>query len=239
MGACRAALRLEEERDALSPDEERALLAEILVRCTTAQRRLDTATPAFDQLRALERDITPALEYAESRFRELTGRTATASTILTALRDGYAPAASLPVTGHVEQAKDRLVFATTELNRARQAAYPGDLHTAAVHLRAAEGAIDQADMFVTGVERLAAELAHAAGTVEQGAPRTGSYDDPLDVLHAAGPLVPPGPQRGRHGSRFPHHAPGSGGGDGQDPAVGGGTAPGAGDTGGFRRAGRE
>ncbi|WP_234441124.1 hypothetical protein [Streptomyces scabiei] len=186
VGACRAALRLEEERDALPPDEERALLAEILVRCTTAQRRLDTATPAFDQLRALERDITPALECAESRFRELTGRTATATTTLTALRDGYAPAASLPVTGHVEQAKDRLVFATTELNRARQAAYPGDLHTAAVHLRAAEGAIDQADLFVTGVERLAAELAHAAGTVEQGAPRTGSYDDPLDVLRRQG-----------------------------------------------------
>lgn len=186
VGACRAALRWEEERDALSPDEERALLAEILVRCTTAQRRLDTATPAFDQLRALERDITPALECAESRFRELTGRTATATTTLTALRDGYAPAASLPVTGHVEQAKDRLVFATSELNRARQAAYPGDLHTAAVHLRAAEGAIDQADMFVTGVERLAAELAHAAGTVEQGALRTGSYDDPLDVLRRQG-----------------------------------------------------
>ncbi|MDX3691142.1 hypothetical protein PV726_12515 [Streptomyces europaeiscabiei] len=191
VGACRAALRLEEERDALSPDEERALLAEILVRCTTAQRRLDTATPAFDQLRALERDIIPALEYAESRFRELTGRTATATTTLTALRDGYAPAASLPVTGHVEQAKDRLVFATTELNRARQAAYPGDLHTAAVHLRAAEGAIDQADMFVTGVERLAAELAHAAGTVEQRAPRTGSYDDPLDVLRRQGHWLVP------------------------------------------------
>ncbi|MER6156167.1 hypothetical protein ABT147_11550 [Streptomyces sp. NPDC001868] len=180
--ACRAGLRLDEERDTLSPDEERALLEEILTRCTTAQRRLDTATPAFDQLRALERDITPALEYAETRFRELTGRTSTASTTLTALRDSYAPAASLPVTGHVEQAKDRLVFATTELNRARQAAYPGDLDTAAVHLRAAEGAIHQADLFVTGVERLAAELAHATATAGRGAPDTGPYDDPLDVL---------------------------------------------------------
>jgi hypothetical protein len=181
-GACRADLRLDEERGALSPDEERALLEEILTRCTTAQRRLDTATPAFDQLRALERDIIPALECAEARFRELTGRTATAATTLTALRDDYAPAASLPVAGHVEQAKDRLVFATTELNRARQDAYPGDLHTAAVHLRAAEGAIDQADLFVTGVERLAAELAHATVTAGQGTRSTGPYDDPLDVL---------------------------------------------------------
>ncbi|MGW0840724.1 hypothetical protein ACWD26_11265 [Streptomyces sp. NPDC002787] len=191
VGAFRAGLRLDEGAGVLSPDEERALLEEILTRCTTAQRRLDTATPAFDQLRALERDISPALECAETRFRELTGRTATAATTLTALRDGYAPAASLPVTGHVEQAKDRLVFATTELNRARQAAYPGDLHTAAVHLRAAEGAIDQADVFVTGVERLAAELAEAATTAQQDDPLTGPYDDPLDVLRRQGrPLLP-------------------------------------------------
>ncbi|WP_237277374.1 hypothetical protein [Streptomyces caniscabiei] len=181
-----AGLRLEEESETLSPDEERALLEEILTRCTTAQRRLDTATPAFDQLRALERDIIPALECAEARFRELTGRTATAAGTLTALHDTYAPAASLPVTGHVEQAKDRLVFATTELNRARQSAYPGDLDTAAVRLRAAEGAIHQADLFVTGVERLAAELARAAELTKQGAPYTGPYDDPLDVLRRQG-----------------------------------------------------
>ncbi|MFF6786037.1 hypothetical protein [Streptomyces sp. NPDC012510] len=190
-GAFRAAQRLDEEAGALSPDEERALWEEILTRCTTAQRRLDTATPAFDQLRSLERDITPALEYAEARFRELTGRTATATTTLAALRDGYAPAASLSVAGHVEQAKDRLVFATTELNRARQAAYPGDLETAAVHLRAAEGAIHQADVLVTGVERLAAELARAAATTQEGAPSTGSYDDPLDALCRQGRWVLP------------------------------------------------
>lgn len=186
LGACRAGLRLEEERGALPPDEERVLLEEILTRCTTAQRRLDTATPAFDQLRALEWDITPALECAEARFRELAARTAAAATTLTELRETYVPAASLPVTGHVEQAKDRLVFATTELNRARQAAYPGDLRIAAVHLRAAEGAIDQADLFVTGVERLAAELAHAAVTVAQGARSGGPLDDPFDVLGSQG-----------------------------------------------------
>ncbi|MEI5527790.1 hypothetical protein WB401_09925 [Streptomyces brasiliscabiei] len=187
--AFRAGLRLDEGHGEPAADEERALLEEILTRCTTAQRRLDTATPAFDQLRALERDITPALEHAETRFRELTGRTATAATTLATLRDAYAPAVSLPVTGHVEQAKDRLVFATTELNRARQAAYPGDLGTAAVHLRAAEGAIDQADLFVGGVERLAAELAEASATAaaEQGSPSA----DPLDALRDRGDWLLP------------------------------------------------
>lgn len=175
-----------EGADTLSPDDERALLEEILARCTTAQRRLDAAAPGFDQLRALEREMTPALECTEARFRELTGRTATAATTLAGLRERYAPTAILPVTGHVEQAKDRLVFATAELNRARQTADTGSRETAAVHLRAAEGAVDQADVFVTGVERLAIELARAAETAKQGAPFTGPYDDPLDVLRRQG-----------------------------------------------------
>ncbi|WP_338896281.1 hypothetical protein WBG99_11765 [Streptomyces sp. TG1A-60] len=192
--AFRAGQRLDDDADTLAPDEERALLEEILTRCTTAQRRLDTAAPAFDQLRALERDVTPALECAEARFHELTGRTVSAATTLTTLRDTYAPTASLPVTGHVEEAKDRLVFATAELNRARQAAYPGDVGTAAVHLRAAEGAIDQADVFVTGVERLAVELVRAAEAVKQDGPAVDPYAgplDPLDVLRRRHrPLLP-------------------------------------------------
>ncbi|WP_258544095.1 hypothetical protein [Streptomyces ipomoeae] len=175
-----------EGADTLSPDDERALLEEIVARCATAQRRLDAVTPGFDQLRALERDMVPALEYAEARFRELTTRTATAATTLTELHERYAPTAVLPVTGHVEQAKDRLVFATTELNRARQSTDAADRDTAAVHLRAAEGAIDQADVLVTGVERLSTELARAAETARQDTPVTGPYDDPLDALRHRG-----------------------------------------------------
>ncbi|MDG5805364.1 hypothetical protein P9869_22380 [Streptomyces ossamyceticus] len=180
--AYRVRQRLDDTTGTLPPDEERALLEEILARCTMAQRRLDIAAPAFDQLRALERDAVPALQSAEARFRELTGRTATAAATLAGLREHYAPDVVLPVTGHAEHAEDRLVFATPELNRARQFTYAGDPLTAAVHLRAAEGAIDQADVLVTGVERLAAELARAAGAAKQGAPREGTYADPLDAL---------------------------------------------------------
>ncbi|WP_236580031.1 TPM domain-containing protein [Streptomyces sp. HM190] len=166
----------------LPPDEERDLLEEILARCTMAQRRLDIAAPAFDQLRALERDAVPALQSAEARFRELTGRTATAAATLAGLRERYAPDVVLPVTGHAELAEDRLVFATAELNRARQFTDAGDPLTAAVHLRAAEGAVDQADVLVTGVERLTAEVARAAGAAQQGAPRAGTLADPFDAL---------------------------------------------------------
>lgn len=54
------------------------------------------------------------------------------------------------------------MFATTGLNRARQSADLAHLDRAVLQLRAAEGAIAQAEVFVDGVDRLASALAAAA-----------------------------------------------------------------------------
>ncbi|MDV9176176.1 hypothetical protein R6V09_39395, partial [Streptomyces sp. W16] len=150
------------------PEDEaarRQALAGIVGRCAEAGRRLDAAAPGFDQLRALEREMSGALEVAEARFRELTGRTGAVETTLADLRTRYPASATATVTGYVEQAKDRLVFATTHLNRARQAADLGRTGQAMRDLRAAEGAIGQADTFLTCVDQLANSLATAAELV--------------------------------------------------------------------------
>ncbi|MFF4351698.1 hypothetical protein [Streptomyces sp. NPDC001530] len=157
-----AAFRLRQRLDEAAPEDGRSMLEEIVLRCTEAGRRLDSEAAGFDLLRALERSTTAALEHAETRFRELAARTPAAQTTLGDLHQRYAPSASLPVAGHVEQAKDRLVFATVHLNQARQSLDRGDGGKAAAYLRAAEGAVDQAATFVAGVERLAGELAAAA-----------------------------------------------------------------------------
>ncbi|MGW6273137.1 TPM domain-containing protein [Streptomyces sp. NPDC055060] len=159
------AFKLRQQLDDAYPEDDatrRTMLDEIVARCTDAGRRLDAEAAGFDQLRALERDVTGALTHAEQVFREVTGRTTAADTTLGKIREQYAASASAPVVGHVEQAKDRLVFATTHLNEARQAIDAGDNGKAAVHLRAAEGAVDQAGTFVDAVDRLADELAQAA-----------------------------------------------------------------------------
>ncbi|MEV6753737.1 TPM domain-containing protein [Streptomyces sp. NPDC051214] len=159
------AFKLRQQLDDAYPEDDttrRTMLDEIIARCTEAGRRLDAEAAGFDQLRALERDVAGALNHAEQIFRDVTGRTTAAETTLGTIRERYAPSASAPVLGHVEQAKDRLVFATTHLNEARQAIDARDNGKAAVHLRAAEGAVDQAATFVDAVERLAAELALAA-----------------------------------------------------------------------------
>ncbi|MEV7342665.1 hypothetical protein [Streptomyces sp. NPDC093544] len=155
-----AAFRLRQRLDdpAPEPDEGRRLLEEVVARCTEAGRRLDAEAAGFDQLRALERNAPAALAYAETRFRRLAARTPAAEATLHELRERYAPSASIPVVGHVEQAKDRLLFATTHLNQARQALDRGDGERAAASLRGAEGAIDQAAVLVDGVDRLAGEL---------------------------------------------------------------------------------
>lgn len=147
----------------------RHVLAGIVGRGAEAGRLLDAQAAAFDQVRGLEEGLGgglgEALAVAEGRFRELTGRTGIAGTTLRELGGRYAPSATAAVVGHVEQAKDRLVFATTRLNQARQSADSGETERAAGQLRAAEGAIAQAAVFIAGVDRIAAELARAAEMV--------------------------------------------------------------------------
>ncbi|NMO35619.1 hypothetical protein HG826_18965 [Streptomyces sp. GMY01] len=147
------------------PAARRQALAGMAGRCEEADRLLDAAADGFDRLRALDRDPGAALRLAEVRFRELAARTPATETRLTALTDRYAPSATEHATGDVEQAKDRLVFATARLNQARQAIDSGGAPAAVAHLRAAEGAVAQAAVFLDGVDRLAAELDEAAALV--------------------------------------------------------------------------
>ncbi|WP_344605796.1 hypothetical protein [Streptomyces glaucus] len=163
-----AAFRMRQRYDDGLPGEaaaRRHALAGIVGRCREAGRRLDAEAGAFDRLRGLAADPGAALEVAEARFRELTGRTGAAQALLADLGGRYAPSATAPVAGYAERATDRLVFATARLNRARQTADAGDRARAAGHLRAAEGAVAQAAVLVAAVGRLAAALATAAALV--------------------------------------------------------------------------
>ncbi|MGW0390371.1 TPM domain-containing protein [Streptomyces sp. NPDC003042] len=160
------AFRLRQQLDDAYPEDDatrRRMLDEIVARCTEANRRLDAESADFDRLRDLEKNAPQALATVEAHFRALTGRTTTAKATLTALVGRYADSASAPVASNPEQAEDRLLFATTSLGEARAAIDAGDNGRAAVHVRAAESAVDQAATLVDAVERRARELAEAAG----------------------------------------------------------------------------
>lgn len=163
-GELAAAFRMRQQYDDGIPQEpaaRRHALAGIVGRCEEAGRRLDAEAAGFDQLRALEKGLAEALEVAEGRFRTLAGRTGTVEALLVDWHERYAPSATAAVTGHTEQAKDRLVFATLRLNQSRQCADRAENEKATLHLRAAEGAIAQAAVFLDGVERLGTALTNA------------------------------------------------------------------------------
>ncbi|MFD8013869.1 TPM domain-containing protein [Streptomyces sp. NPDC058955] len=161
-----ASFRLRQQLDDSFPEDEatrRSMLEEILRRCAEADARLDAETEDFDRLRALERTAPEALAAVETAFRERTGRVSGAEAALAAMRERYTETAVSPVAGDVEQAKDRLVFATAHIDQARQAVDGGDTGSAAVHVRAAEGAVDQAARLIEAVDRRAQDLAEAEG----------------------------------------------------------------------------
>ncbi|MFD9357655.1 TPM domain-containing protein [Streptomyces sp. NPDC060031] len=182
-----AAFRLRQQLDDAYPEDDatrRRMLDEIVARCTEANRRLDAESAAFDRLRDLEKNAPQALATVEKHFRALTGRTTTAEATLTELTGRYADSASAPVASNPEQAKDRLLFVTANLGEARTAISGGEMGRAAVHVRAAEGAVDQAATLVDAVERRAQELAEAAGKL------TGAlHETDTDLADARGLLT--------------------------------------------------
>ncbi|MFK4597906.1 putative membrane protein YgcG/predicted nucleic acid-binding Zn-ribbon protein [Streptomyces pristinaespiralis] len=161
-----AAFRLRQQLDDAYPEDDatrRRMLDEILARCSEADRRLDAEAEDFDRLRALERNAPQALDAAAAAFQDVDGRVVSAEATLGVMRERYAPSAAAPVANDVEQAKDRLQFAAAALDRGRQAVEAGDNGSAAVQVRAAEGAVAQAARLIEAVDRRARELAEATG----------------------------------------------------------------------------
>ncbi|MFF2845353.1 TPM domain-containing protein [Streptomyces sp. NPDC058001] len=196
-----AAFRLRQQLDDAYPEDDptkRRMLDEIIARCADANSRLDAETADFDRLRALERTAPQALERARDAYGRVDGRTGAAQETLAHLGRTYAPTALLPVAGHAQQARDRLVFASAGLDQARDAIAAGDNGRAAVFLRAAEGAVDQAGTFLDAVERLAGELAAAARKLPGALTETETdLADARGMLDGTAPGVSTADLRGR------------------------------------------
>ncbi|MGV9316383.1 TPM domain-containing protein [Streptomyces sp. NPDC003691] len=185
-GELTAAFRLRQQLDDAHPEDDatrRRMLEEILTRCADADRKLDAESEDFDRLRDLERNAPEALRTADERFAELNGRLLSTDAALAVMRERYAPSAAAPVTGDAAAAGDRLVFAKTAADRARTALGAGENATAAVQIRAAEGALSQAGLLIEGVDRRARQLAEAVGALPGALTETDS-----DLAEARGVL---------------------------------------------------
>ncbi|MEU8617206.1 TPM domain-containing protein [Streptomyces sp. NPDC048623] len=216
-GELTAAFRLRQQLDDAFPEDDatrRGMLEEILRRCADANARLDAESDGFDRLRDLERTAPEALAAVEAALHEQSGRVGSAEAALTAMRERYTESAAAPVSADVEQAKDRLLFATAAVDRARRSldgggdgdgsggggGGGGDRGGAAVQIRAAEGAVDQAARLIEAVDRRAQELAEAVGKLSGALSETeADLADAHGLLQGTGAEEPTADLRGRIG----------------------------------------
>ncbi|MEU5973413.1 TPM domain-containing protein [Streptomyces sp. NPDC047315] len=187
-----AAFRLRQQLDDAFPEDDatrRRMLTEIVERCSDADRRLDAEAEDFDRLRDLERTAPEAWEAVRAAWAELDGRAISTEAAFAVMQQRYAPSASAPVAADPGQARDRLVFAKTAVDRARTALGGADSATAAVQIRAAEGALAQATRLVEAVDRRAQEIAEAVGALPGALTETDS-----DLAEARGVLKGTAPE---------------------------------------------
>ncbi|QAY60709.1 TPM domain-containing protein [Microbacterium protaetiae] len=139
--------------------EKRAWNTQIVQLCEHANQVLDEKAAAFDELRKLEQNAPEALQKTKAERTKVGAALDAASATLAQLSTSYAPEALAPVADNPAQAQQRLAFADEQLTTAQQQLDAGNGGQAAVAIRAAEQAVDQAQLLENAIGKLGADLA--------------------------------------------------------------------------------
>jgi uncharacterized membrane protein YgcG len=177
-----ASFRIRQQLDDAFPDNDaarRAMLTEIITKCEEANAQLDAQTEAFDRLRDLEKNAPHLVGEVEQKVNALQSRLADTVNTVEALTARYADSALAPVAANPDQAQDRVEFARSSLDDARQDLAVSDASGAAVSLLASEEAAAQAGQLLDAVDRLAVDLEQAAAGL-----RTAMADTAQDLAEA-------------------------------------------------------
>jgi hypothetical protein len=118
--AFRLRMSLDEEPTVDEPTRRERLSA-IIDRCTAADQRLDAESEDFDRLRDLEGRAAEVADEVDRRRAAAETALPAAATALQELESRYAGSAVTAVSANVDQARERLAFATQALARARTA----------------------------------------------------------------------------------------------------------------------
>ncbi|MCM3656623.1 TPM domain-containing protein [Agromyces mediolanus] len=170
-GKVREAFAIQQQLDDEVPDtdEQRREWYTTIIRVTgEADALLDAQAERFDALRELERTAPEALARVRQAAASVETNAAPAAARLASLQAQYAGPALAAIADNPTQARARLDFAREAMTEAEAAIARGEQGPAAVEIRAAEEAVDQAKLLAAAVERLAAELSAADAAVAAG-----------------------------------------------------------------------
>ncbi|WP_458041163.1 MULTISPECIES: TPM domain-containing protein [Bacteria] len=156
------AFALQQSLDDEKPDTDasaRAAYSRILELCAAANADLDAKAAAFDELRQLEQNAPEALVRVEDERAQAAAAIEAADAALVTLGTRFAPEAFATVADNTDQARARLEFAAEQLAEAQRDVGAGRGGEAAVGIRAAEDAVDQARLLEKAIDDLATNLA--------------------------------------------------------------------------------
>ncbi|XVU21605.1 TPM domain-containing protein [Actinoplanes sp. CA-054009] len=157
------AFQLRMTLDETPTPDERAKLTRIIELCEAADQRLDAESDAFDRLRDLESRVAEVAAEVDRRRTEIETALPGAETTVDDLRSRFSGGAITAVTGNAGQIRERLTYAADSL---RQALSAGEKSEAALAVRAAEQAVDQAAHLLSAIERAATELPAARSAAD-------------------------------------------------------------------------
>jgi hypothetical protein len=163
------AFALRQKLDDAQPDSEeqaREWNARIIHLCEQANDVLDEQAEAFDELRALEKNLPAAIATVRADLAATEPRIATTEATLIDLASRFTDSTLATVRDNPQQASERLTFATTALAGAEGDVAGNEPSEAAVGVRAAEDAVAQARHLLDAVDTVGADLAATRSAID-------------------------------------------------------------------------
>ncbi|MET7767430.1 TPM domain-containing protein [Nocardia sp. NPDC005366] len=146
-----------------TPDEQRALLVELIGVVGRADRELDSRVDEFDAMRDLLINAPARLDALTRDLVELTGRIPGSEAEATRLTAAHPATVLAPIHDNVAMARERITFAEQNIDAGRGAlALPvGQQGGAVAAIRAAEAAVGQARTLLDAVDNAATNIQQA------------------------------------------------------------------------------
>lgn len=146
-----------------TPDQQRAMLLDLITTAGKADRELDAQVADFDAMRDLLIDAPARLNGLTQAVVELTARMPASEAELARLNSTYPTSVIAPVRDNVQMARERIGFAESNIDTARAALTQpvGRQGGAVAAIRAAESAIGQARALLDAVDQAATNIQQA------------------------------------------------------------------------------